>query len=236
MVVGCQPFAGESMRWIKDTVSGLANPHDAAARNRVSKMEKYLMQGGDVNKPNKLGDIPLHEACAYIRDNGDSSKNRRRKAAVKDRRKIGKRLSRRQMGESGPLEMLELLLKAGSDINAQNIVGDAPLHKAAMNGRARAADYLICSGANVNIRNEFDQTPLHFACVSGNIEVVQRLVQGGADTSAQDAAEDTPFHEACRHQFEGIVIYLMGLVNNPDTSQALKLWRGLDPSWEQVLR
>lgn len=86
-------------------------------------------------------------------------------------------------------QMLELLLKAGSDINAQNIVGDAPLHKAAMNGRARAADYLICSGANVNIRNAFDQTPLHSACVSGNIEVVQRLVQGGADTSAQDAAE-----------------------------------------------
>lgn len=26
------------MRWIKDTVSGLSNPHDAAARNRVSKV------------------------------------------------------------------------------------------------------------------------------------------------------------------------------------------------------
>lgn len=34
----------------------------------------------------------------------------------------------------------------------------------------------------------------------------------------------------------GLQIYLMGLVDNPDTSQALKLWRGLDPSWEQVLR
>lgn len=85
--------------------------------------------------------------------------------------------------------MLELLVNAGSDINAQNIVGDAPLHKAALNGRARSADFLIRAGANVNIRNEFAQTPLHAACVSGNIEVVQRLVQGGADTSAQDAAE-----------------------------------------------
>lgn len=85
--------------------------------------------------------------------------------------------------------MLELLLNAGSNIDAQNIVGDAPLHKAALNGRALSADYLIRAGANVNIRNEFAQTPLHTACVSGNIEVVQRLVQGGADTSAQDAAE-----------------------------------------------
>lgn len=85
--------------------------------------------------------------------------------------------------------MLELLINAGSDINAQNIVGDAPLHKAALNGRALSADFLIRAGANVNIRNEFAQTPLHAACVSGNIEVVQRLVQGGADTNAQDAAE-----------------------------------------------
>ncbi|CBN79236.1 ankyrin domain protein [Ectocarpus siliculosus] len=149
------------------------------------------------------------------------------------------RISPRNFGFEAKIvtrQMLELLLRAGSNINAQNIVGDAPLHKAALNGRALSADYLIRAGANVNIRNEFAQTPLHAACVSGNIDVVQRLVQGGADTGAQDAAEDTPFHEACRHQYEGIVVYLMGLVNNPETSQGLKLWEGLDPSWEKMLR
>lgn len=50
-------------------------------------------------------------------------------------------------------KMLELLLSAGSNINAQNIVGDAPLHKAALNGRALSTDYLLRSGANVNIRS-----------------------------------------------------------------------------------
>ena len=33
-----------------------------------------------------------------------------------------------------------------------------------------------------------------------------------------------------------VQIYLMGLVNNPDTSQGLKLWRGFDPAWEKILR
>lgn len=50
--------------------------------------------------------------------------------------------------------MLELLLNAGANINAQNIVGDAPLHKAALNGRALSADHLIREGADVNIRCE----------------------------------------------------------------------------------
>ena len=43
-------------------------------------------------------------------------------------------------------------MRAGSDINAQNIVGDAPLHKAALNGRVLAAGYLIRAGADVNVR------------------------------------------------------------------------------------
>lgn len=48
--------------------------------------------------------------------------------------------------------MLKLLVERGANINAQNIVGDAPLHKAALNGRATSADYLILAGADVNIR------------------------------------------------------------------------------------
>lgn len=31
-------------------------------------------------------------------------------------------------------------------------------------------------------------------------------------------------------------IYLMGRVNNPDTSEGLKLWEGLDPTWAKMLR
>ena len=34
MVVGCTPLNG----WIKHTVTGLANPHDAAGKNKVHKV------------------------------------------------------------------------------------------------------------------------------------------------------------------------------------------------------
>ncbi|CAM9625539.1 unnamed protein product [Discosporangium mesarthrocarpum] len=239
MMAGCQPLAGEPIRWLKDNAFGMSMPHDASARNRVMKIRKYVQQGGDVNKRNKLGDTALHEACAFIRDNGDTSKGKKRKGVGKERRKVGKKTGRPEESVGSPVEMLDLLLISGAAIDAQNIVGDSPLHKAALNGRAIAADFLIRNGADVNIRNAFDQTPLHAACVSGNIEVVQRLVQAGADTNAQDAAQDTPFHEACRRQYEGIVVYLMGHDNNTassQTQQGLKLWQGLDASWEKMLR
>lgn len=48
--------------------------------------------------------------------------------------------------------MLELLINAGAQIDARNIVGDAPLHKAALNGRSVATDFLVGAGADVNIR------------------------------------------------------------------------------------
>lgn len=45
------------------------------------------------------------KACAYIRDNGDSSKGKKRKIVAKDRRKVGKKLSSRRLGQGGPLEV-----------------------------------------------------------------------------------------------------------------------------------
>lgn len=47
------------------------------------------------------------QACAYIRDNGDSSKGKKRKMVGRDRRKVGKKLSSRAPGvrEGGPLEV-----------------------------------------------------------------------------------------------------------------------------------
>lgn len=49
------------------------------------------------------------QACAYIRDSGDSSKGKKRKAVGKDRRKVGKKLSQRGLGLGGPLEVRSYL-------------------------------------------------------------------------------------------------------------------------------
>lgn len=63
-------------------------------------------------------------------------------------------------------KMLKLLVDTGANIDARNIVGDAPLHKAALNGRAISADYLIRAGANVNIRRVSHRLELRLSRLS----------------------------------------------------------------------
>lgn len=63
MVVGCQPLTGESMRWIKDTVSGLSTPHEAAARNRVTKVRGGVTRFGDFCAERRRTSQPTSIVC-----------------------------------------------------------------------------------------------------------------------------------------------------------------------------
>ena len=49
-------------------------------------------------------------------------------------------------------QILHLLVGAECPINARNMMGDTPLHLAAINGHALAVEYLVGSGADVNAR------------------------------------------------------------------------------------
>ena len=52
-------------------------------------------------------------------------------------------------------------------MNSQNMMGDAPLHLAAINGHALAVDYLVGGGTDVSVRN---QTLFYAAEGSGRLE------------------------------------------------------------------
>ena len=54
-------------------------------------------------------------------------------------------------------------MRAGSNIDAQNIAGDAPLHEAARNGHVLATGYLVRAGADLNDRNTNYQAPYIYA-------------------------------------------------------------------------
>jgi ankyrin repeat protein len=57
----------------------------------------------------------------------------------------------------GNLRAIELLVKAGMDVNRPGDMGSTPLHYAAT---PEVASLLIASGASLTVRDEFDRLPL----------------------------------------------------------------------------
>ena len=98
----------------------------------------------------------------------------------------------------GDLEMVQVLLDYGVDVNAQNGNGDTPLDYASSNGHrndAGVARLLIAHGADPNTRNMGGFTPLHEASNCGRVEIVRLLIEHGANV-VKDYWGRTPMHVA----------------------------------------
>jgi len=94
------------------------------------------------------------------------------------------------------LEIVELLVENGADINDTNIRGVTPLLDASW-GNSTVDDYrtivkivklLLLNGADPNIEDNKRTTPLMAASIVGNIDIVKLLVNAGAslDTITYD--------------------------------------------------
>ena len=68
-----------------------------------------------------------------------------------------------------------------TDVDAQDDVGNAPLHVAASVAADAIVRMLIKAGATVDVRNALGETPLFAAAMLGNEAAVTLLVEAGAD-------------------------------------------------------
>ena len=75
----------------------------------------------------------------------------------------------------GHLEMVDLLISKGANINYATILGTA-LIGAAGGGHKEVVKILLHRGAGVNFSNNSGQTALHLAASSGHTEVVTILL------------------------------------------------------------
>ncbi|MBV9551765.1 MAG: ankyrin repeat domain-containing protein [Alphaproteobacteria bacterium] len=88
--------------------------------------------------------------------------------------------------QTGNLQILAILYKAGADINQKDKVGSTPLDYAAERGRLEALKLLLDMKANVDMENKNGMTPLMFAAKSGDIEAVRALLARGANPNKTD--------------------------------------------------
>ncbi|KAM0271865.1 hypothetical protein ACHAQH_008965 [Verticillium albo-atrum] len=87
--------------------------------------------------------------------------------------------------------------------------GQAPLHRAAANGRDAVVRLLLKWGANTEARDGGGQTPLHRAAANGHDAVVRLLLEKGANTEARDGGGQTPLHRAAANGHDAVVRLLL---------------------------
>jgi ankyrin repeat protein len=91
--------------------------------------------------------------------------------------------------EEGHLEVVELLIRHGADVNRSpqgqvardlHIENQTPLLIACMRNHETIIRHLIESGANVNVTSERGSSPFLAICQHNNVELARLLIQHGA--------------------------------------------------------
>ncbi|GAB1313428.1 hypothetical protein MFIFM68171_03638 [Madurella fahalii] len=136
------------------------------------------------------------------------------------------------------LDLAEIFLKHGANINATDVAGESALHilvvkskidptpESATEEEARIQDIkrqyralldeLLSRGADPNVRAFSNSTPLHFAAISGNSYAVKKLIEHGAALDLEDERGTPLLHAASCHMPEAAEICVILLDNFAD--------------------
>ncbi|KAI1933052.1 RNA polymerase II sequence-specific DNA-binding transcription factor binding [Ophidiomyces ophidiicola] len=85
------------------------------------------------------------------------------------------------------LDLLQLFIDHGTNVNAPNEFGSVPLHTAASIAEVEPVKILLEHGADVNRKDDHGYVPLHLASSAVGIrkELATLLLENGADPVAQ---------------------------------------------------
>ena len=101
------------------------------------------------------------------------------------------------VGECRVLELIDILIKYGADVDVVDQREEAPLHYATRCGNLDVVDALLEHDAMVDTDPSCrNRTPLHIAAACGHQEVAEILLEDGAEPLATDAEGRTPMQAA----------------------------------------
>ncbi|XP_054675891.1 ankyrin repeat domain-containing protein 6 isoform X6 [Grus americana] len=99
----------------------------------------------------------------------------------------------------GHLHVVQVLLKAGCDLDIQDDGDQTALHRAAVVGNTDVIASLIQEGCALDRQDKDGNTALHEACWHGFSQSAKVLVKAGANVLAKNKAGNTPLHLACQN-------------------------------------
>ena len=109
---------------------------------------------------------------------------------------------------AGDLEMIQVLLDYGVNVNAQTDLGPTPLLIASWSFNRtdlKVVRLLLDRGADPNMQLRGGETPLHRASRDGKIEMARLLIDRGASVALKDAVGKTPLDYALERQHEEMI-------------------------------
>ncbi len=107
------------------------------------------------------------------------------------------------------IDIIEIFLKNGADINFRNNKGQTPLHIASRWGHPEVVDYLIKNGTLIESRDWLSWTPIMWASLRGKTEVVEVLIRNGANVNVRDIDGNTPLILASWHGHKNTIKLLL---------------------------
>ncbi len=109
---------------------------------------------------------------------------------------------------SGKIEITQMLLDHGANMNEQNEQGETPLHLVSR-GQYDSEEHgvgiarlLLARGVDVNAQDKDQFTPFLLAAFNGRLEIAQVLLDHGANTNAQNDQGETPLHLVSRGKYD----------------------------------
>ena len=176
---------------------------------------------------------PLHTACSATGDGGQSSSLNSSAASSISNNDGNNNNGKSNANDNSPgpvspgnLEVLNLLLEKGADVNACNKWRETPLLIAANNGHVEAVKALLKSGADPSLCSEAGWSALTFAAHKGYSDIVRLLLAAQAPVNCR-VTEDlsTPLHKACAGSKPGHLSAVTQLLGGNADVHALNKWR-----------
>lgn len=125
--------------------------------------------------------------------------------------------------DNNVLEIAELLLDHGAEIDCVNDRGDTPLSRAVFFYKRGIVKLLLDRGADVEHTDIHGRTPLFNAL--GDADIITILLNRGADMEHQDNYGDTPFSEAIKHDCrDSVCCYVKACVERSNVSRLQNLY------------
>jgi len=152
------------------------------------------------------------------------------KGANKDKAKIRKNVSKTSAvlalaTKANFVDIVQLLVDAGVDINYQDEQGETALHVAARFGHDKCAKILLEGTKDQKADTEiaeytYSWTPLFIACVDGSLGVVELLIEAGADLERCDSSGWTAKEHAALRGHLDIARRLAEVTPAPELTEA----------------